>query len=37
MDMMIAAHAKAIGAILVTNNLRHFQMAKGLVIENWAE
>jgi tRNA(fMet)-specific endonuclease VapC len=37
MDTMIAAHAKALDAILVTNNVRHFGMVKGLAIANWAE
>jgi tRNA(fMet)-specific endonuclease VapC len=37
MDTMIAAHAKAIKAILVTNNVKHFRMVKGLSLENWAE
>ncbi len=37
MDTMIAAHAKALDAILVTNNVRHFRLVKGLAIENWAE
>jgi tRNA(fMet)-specific endonuclease VapC len=37
MDTMIAAHAKAIKAILVTNNVKHFRKVKGLAIENWAE
>ncbi len=36
MDTMIAAHAKAIQATLVTNNTRHFRFVKGLSIENWA-
>ena len=36
MDTMIAAHAKASKAILVTNNVRHFRLVKGLSIENWA-
>ncbi|HEY6991313.1 MAG TPA: type II toxin-antitoxin system VapC family toxin [Bryobacteraceae bacterium] len=35
MDTMIAAHAKAINAVLVTNNLKHFRRVKGLAIENW--
>ena len=35
-DMMIAAHAMSLGAVLVTNNTRHFQhMVPPLVIENW--
>jgi tRNA(fMet)-specific endonuclease VapC len=37
MDTMIAAHAKAIDAVLVTNNVKHFRRVKGLVIENWAK
>jgi tRNA(fMet)-specific endonuclease VapC len=35
MDTMIAAHAMAAGAVLVTNNTRHFQRVKGLTVENW--
>jgi tRNA(fMet)-specific endonuclease VapC len=34
-DMMIAAHALALGAILVTDNVREFKRVKGLKIENW--
>jgi tRNA(fMet)-specific endonuclease VapC len=37
MDTMIAVHAKSLDAILVTNNLKHFGVVKGLVIKNWAE
>ncbi len=37
MDMMIAAHAIALGAVLVTNNTRHFaRITPPLVLENWA-
>jgi len=36
MDMMIAAHAKSIKAVLVTNNQKHFTKVKGLKIDNWA-
>lgn len=37
MDMMIAAHALAIGATLVTNNIRHYRrITAPLVLENWA-
>ena len=36
-DMLIAAHAKSIEAILVTNNVREFQRVQGLVVENWAK
>lgn len=35
MDMMIAAHALSIGATLVTNNTRHFQMVPKLKLLNW--
>ena len=35
-DMLIAAHAKALGLILVTNNTREFERVKGLHVENWA-
>lgn len=34
-DEMIAAHALALGAVLVTDNTRHFARVPGLVIENW--
>ena len=35
MDLLIAAHALALGAILVTNNEREFRRVEGLMIENW--
>jgi tRNA(fMet)-specific endonuclease VapC len=35
MDMMIAAHARSLDSILVTNNTRHFEKVPGLKIENW--
>ena len=34
-DMLIAAHALALDATLVTNNEREFRRVKGLKIENW--
>lgn len=35
-DMMIAAHSLSAGAILVTNNLRHFQrITAPLMLTNW--
>jgi tRNA(fMet)-specific endonuclease VapC len=35
MDMLIGAHAKSVGAILVTNNEREFRKIDGLQVENW--
>ena len=35
MDMLIAAHAKTEGLILVTNNTREFERVGGLNLENW--
>ncbi len=38
MDMMIASHALAIGATLVSNNTRHFERIDApLLLENWAK
>ena len=34
-DLWIAAHARAEGWIVVTNNEREFQRVPGLVVENW--
>lgn len=37
MDMMIAAHSLSAGAVLVTNNTRHFErIAPPLILLNWA-
>lgn len=37
LDMMIAAHSLSAGAVLVTNNLRHYQRIDApLILENWA-
>jgi tRNA(fMet)-specific endonuclease VapC len=33
--MMIAGHARALGLVLVTNNLREFERVPGLRLENW--
>lgn len=35
MDMQIAAHAKALNMVLVTNNSKEFKRVHGLVIDNW--
>ena len=36
-DLWLAAHARAEGWILVTNNTREFSRVPGLQLENWAE
>lgn len=36
LDLLIAAHALAAGAILVTNNTAEFSRVPGLKVENWA-
>ena len=35
LDMLIAAHAKSLSLILVTNNEKEFKRVKDLVVENW--
>jgi tRNA(fMet)-specific endonuclease VapC len=35
-DMLIGAHARSAGLIVVTNNLREFERIRGLRVENWA-
>lgn len=35
LDMLIAAHAKSVGSVLVTNNIKEFGRVAGLKIENW--
>jgi tRNA(fMet)-specific endonuclease VapC len=37
MDAMIAGHAMAAGAVLVTNNVRHFSRVAALAVENWTQ
>jgi len=37
MDTMIAGHALALKATLVTNNQKHFQKVTALRLENWTE
>ncbi len=34
-DMLVAAHALALGATLVTDNEQEFRRVRGLAIENW--
>jgi len=36
LDLMIAAHALALGTILITNNLREFRRIDGLRCEDWS-
>jgi tRNA(fMet)-specific endonuclease VapC len=34
-DLWIAAHAKALGLVLVSNNTREFDRVAGLKVQNW--
>lgn len=34
-DLLIAAHARSINAVLVTNNVREFNRVPNLTVENW--
>ena len=36
-DLMIAAHARSLGAVIVTNNVTDFGRVKGLEFEKWME
>ena len=36
-DLLIAAHAYALGLTLVTDNTREFSRIRGLKVENWLE
>ena len=36
LDLMISAHARAAGLVLVTNNEKHFGRVPRLRLENWA-
>jgi len=36
LDTLIAAHAMALGAILVTHNTREFRRVDGLAVEDWS-
>jgi tRNA(fMet)-specific endonuclease VapC len=35
MDLLIAAHAVAERAVLITNNVKHFGAVRGLAVEQW--
>jgi tRNA(fMet)-specific endonuclease VapC len=35
LDMLIAAHARAEGLVIITNNTREFRRIPGLRVENW--
>jgi tRNA(fMet)-specific endonuclease VapC len=35
-DMLIGAHARSEGLVLVTNNVREFERMPGLRVDNWA-
>ena len=37
MDLLIAAHAKSLKVVLVTNNEREFCRVNGLIVENWVK
>ena len=34
-DLLIAGHARSLGAMLVTNNVREFSRVRDLRLENW--
>jgi tRNA(fMet)-specific endonuclease VapC len=36
-DLFIAAHARALGRTLVTDNVREFERVSGLKVENWLD
>lgn len=37
LDMLIAAHARSLNLILVTNNVKEFDRVPDLRIDNWAD
>jgi tRNA(fMet)-specific endonuclease VapC len=37
MDLLIAAHAKSLHAVVVTNNEAEFRRVPGIDVENWAQ
>lgn len=36
-DLLIAAHARSIGAVMVTNNVKDFGRVRALKVENWTK
>ncbi len=36
-DLLIAAHARSIGTVMVTNNEKDFGRVRGLKVENWTK
>jgi tRNA(fMet)-specific endonuclease VapC len=36
-DLHIAGHARSLGLVIVTNNLREFERVPGVSVENWVE
>lgn len=36
-DLHIAAHARSLGLVIVTNNLREFDRIPGVSVENWVD
>ena len=36
LDLLLAAQARALNLIVVTNNMREFERVEGLKLENWA-
>ncbi len=36
-DLLIAAHARSIGAVMVTNKVKDFARVKALKVENWTK
>lgn len=35
-DLLLAAHARGLKSVFVTNNVREFSRVKGLKVENWS-